>query len=138
MAERGALALLQAVAQATREEVEHLRDAGGELDDEGLDAVLRRRGIELLEAAEAVLAPIGTGNDAGGTRASAVRLRPFGRWPKPGVVCGAEYRDLYEQAEGIAADHHDDPALRDAALVAMLQTYADWPSYLLGLTDQMP
>jgi len=67
-----------------------------------------------------------------------VRLRPFETWPTPSMVGSAEYRDLYEQAEGIVADHKDDPALRDAALVAMLHTYADWPSYLLSLTDRMP
>ncbi len=137
MCEAGVLAWLREVAQATRGELEHLRDVDGELDDEGADAVLRRRGLELLEAAEAVLGPSSVGHDsASSTRL--VQLRPFESWPKPGLVGSAEYRDLYEQAEGIVADHEDDPALRDAALVAMLQTYADWPSYLLSLTDQMP
>jgi hypothetical protein len=39
-----------------------------------------------------------------GTDQRDLQRHPSQRWPKPGVVLGAEDRDLYEQAHGVPAD----------------------------------
>jgi hypothetical protein len=68
------LGWLRQTARTIRAELEQIRDAAnGELDDEGFEQVMRMRGIELLEAAEAV-----TGRGGGGQADSDRSLPPGG------------------------------------------------------------